>query len=33
MEELDAAVAESEAGAWEPLEDLTKDVVAREVGR
>jgi len=33
LEELDEAVAFAEAGEWEPIEDLTKDIVAREVGR
>jgi pyruvate dehydrogenase E1 component alpha subunit len=30
--EVDAAVAFAEAGTWEPLEDLTRDVYAREPG-
>ena len=29
--ELDAAVAEAEAGPWEPIEHLTRDVLAREI--
>lgn len=32
-EELDAAVEEAEGGAWEPLEDLGRDVVEREIAR